>query len=161
MNNSSVIWEEDGRLMPQPIIIVIVVLTIISLITFCIFWKKRNWLERLFWGLISITLLIISTSSIYSIHYDLKCFEKYKNGDYLVIEGQIDTYDSYEVNSIVHDVFTVSDVEFLIPNTSIFGYNFRKIDGSILVTGMNVRIYYIPYKFENIIMKIEKMEPNG
>ena len=56
------------------------------------------------------------------------------------------------------DYFLVNDIEFQVPVfVSAWGYPLKKIDGGILENGMYVKIYYIKYKSENVIMKIEHL----
>ncbi len=60
------------------------------------------------------------------------------------------------------DTFTVEDVEFMAPEfTAIWGDPLRRADGGILQDGMNVSIYYVPYKFENVIMRLEVLSEDS
>lgn len=57
------------------------------------------------------------------------------------------------------DRFCVGDVEFFVPGfVSPWGYPLKNVDGGILKDGIRVRICYIEYKFENVIMKLEIIE---
>ena len=54
------------------------------------------------------------------------------------------------------DSFLVDNVRFEIPCfTTPWGYPLRQQDGGILKEGMYVKIYYVSYKYENVIMKVE------
>ena len=84
-----------------------------------------------------------------------KVYGKYIQGDYLTVEGEVENYMPDPDGANLPDRFSVEDIDFSIPGfTTVWGYPLRHVDGGELQNGLNVKIYYIPYKFENVIMKI-------
>lgn len=85
-------------------------------------------------------------------------YPAYMNEEYEVVEGVIEDYD--EERAV--DYFTVNGVLFSITNPQYtgYGYPFRHADGGVLDNGVRCIIYYVPFKCENVMMKvlIEKCE---
>lgn len=85
-------------------------------------------------------------------------WKKYDSQETMVVEGIVENYEIIKGRDET-DTFTVNDVVFNIPNyASEYGYTLRQKDGSILEDGVMVRITYIEYKTENIIMKLEMLQ---
>ena len=100
--------------------------------------------------LIIICILISHMSSI-SIYND------YLDGEYIIVEGTISNYEiGTGERGAYPDRFTVQGVDFIISdnNSTGYGYSLRHSNGGLLENGKKCKIYYIPYKGENVIMKL-------
>lgn len=104
-----------------------------------------------------ILVFIISCSFYTSIDAKRKVYDEYVDGKFLVVTGEITYYTlAEEGQPRLSDSFYVDDVFFIVPGfVSPWGYPLNRVNGGILEDGMEVIIYYIPYKFENVIMKIQ------
>lgn len=90
-----------------------------------------------------------------------KVYDEYKKGNYLTVEGEIINYDnSFDIKGETqYDTFEVSGLVFHVPSyTTQWGYPLTQSEGSPLENGIKVKICYIPYKSENVIMKLEIVE---
>ena len=88
-------------------------------------------------------------------------YDEYKKGNYFTVEGEIVNYDtSVDIaGETQYDSFEVSGVVFFAPGgTTQWGYPFTQSDGSPLKNGIKVKIRYVPYKYENVIMYLELLE---
>lgn len=88
-------------------------------------------------------------------------YDEYKDGNYCTVEGEITNYYSeYDLsNEVKYDSFEVSGLVFHTPGfTTQWGYPLTQSDGSPLKNGIKVKIRYIHYKFENVIMYLELIE---
>jgi len=116
--------------------------------------------EILFFGFIIAVLSLIIGSLIYC-HIDAKhkVYDQYLKGNYSTVEGYIENYTPDPDGARLPDRFNINDIDFSVPGyVSCWGYPLRKVDGGILENGMKVKICYIHYKYENVIMKIELIE---
>ena len=121
-------------------------------------WKDSGIGGHLFFGGVLAVLLIVIFSSVYS-EFDArsKVYDAYKNGEYQVVEGVISGYTPAEEEQLhLPDNFEVGEVEFCTPGfVSRWGYPLKKTTGGVLENGIQVRIEYVFYKCENVIMKLE------
>lgn len=86
----------------------------------------------------------------------LKVTNKYERGEYSVIEGIITDYEAVDKDSVAgFDTFKVNGIEFRTNSFTGYGYKENQCDGGVLDNGLKVRITYIPYTYENVIMKLE------
>lgn len=87
---------------------------------------------------------------------------KYRNEEYIVVEGIVENYEiGTNEKASFPDRFTINGIPFIISNNphTGYGYTLRHIDGGVVETGTVCKIYYIPYKDENIIMALYIFEP--
>ena len=142
--------------------IVLCIVTVLIVLLLCVFWKIISIGDRCFISFITAFLLFIIFSQIYvAVDAKHKVYDEYAMGNYLVIEGVI--YDYYTSAGEEHpdypDYFCVNDIDFMVPGfASCWGYPLRQVDGGVLRNGMKVRICYINYKYENVIMKLEEYD---
>lgn len=109
-------------------------------------------------------LLIIIGSMVYTYCSSYTVWYTYENSECLVAEGVIEDYISGTKTMTTYpeemqpfpDRFTVSGVDFLVSPTPArgYGYTMRQYDGGVLRNGLHCKIFYVPYKGENVIMKI-------
>ena len=142
----------------NPAFIVFLIITILIFALLVAFWKKIDIGGRFFVSFIIIFCAFIVFCQAYTaIEAKNKVYDEYQKGNYLVAEGEISGYTTAEEGqSNLPDYFYVDNVEFQVPGfVTSWGYPLKKVEGGILENGMKVRICYIEYKYENVIMKIE------
>lgn len=145
----------------NPVMMVLCIIVVFCMVLLAVFWKRVDKGVRCLGAFVIAFLLLIIASQVYmSIDARHKVYDAYHSGDYLIVEGIIEDYslaDEGEPN--LPDSFRVNDVDFQVPGfVSAWGYPLKNADGGVLKNGMRVRIYYVPYKFENVIMKIVQVE---
>ena len=104
---------------------------------------------------------MISTQIYAAIDSEKKVFGEYIKGNYNTAEGYITGYSTdYDMDGNTrYDYFYVSDVYFTTPGfVSRWGYPLTKETDTQLDNEMYVKIHYVPYKFENVIMYLELLE---
>ncbi len=164
--NNSIIYEAQP---PQGISIVFIVVVLVFIILLlygigmCIKQPKTQLVGKIvIFFADAVILLCIVSVAIPAVDSGNKVWNRYLKGDYLVAKGIIDDYEDvkgFTEKDLRYDSFSVSDVEFHVPGfVTVWGYPLMRIEGGVLKNGMNVKIYYIPYKFENVIMKLELLE---
>ncbi|MBQ2676433.1 MAG: hypothetical protein IJF54_03400 [Clostridia bacterium] len=159
---SNVIYDAQpsyGGLSP---VFIILLLVYAALIIYYIYgWiKKADIGFKIFFAIAILILTLVISSSIYT-HIESKSsvYGKYKSGDYSIVEGEIYNYNIPADPGRHSDVFYVGDCEFIVPGfTTIWGYPLRQKDGGILKDGMRVKIYYVKYKFDNVMMRLEVLD---
>ena len=145
----------------HPAFVIFCVITFLIILLVIVFWKKVDTGVRCFTSAIIVFLLFIIFCQAYtSIDTKCKVYNVYVAGEYLTVQGVISDYTLAEEGQLnLPDSFNVDGVEFSVPGfVSAWGYPLKQVDGGVLEEGMYVRIRYIPYKFENVIMKIEILE---
>lgn len=157
---NEILYEAEAFYGINPAFIIFLLVIILMSILLIIFWRKVDIGVKIFISIIIFFFVLICFCQIYvSIDARNKVYNKYQSGQYLVTEGAISNYtvaDKCEPN--LPDYFWVNDIEFKVPGfVSPWGYPLKQIDGGILNDGMNVKIYYIEYKNENVIMRIEHL----
>ena len=81
----------------------------------------------------------------------------YKNGNYVEIEGTVENY-SVSLRENV-EYFTVDGVRFECSYGSpMWGYQ-KQRKNEIIISGRHLKIRYIPFRHENVIVYIEQMVP--
>lgn len=155
---NTILYEAEPFYGINPVFIIFLLIIALMSVLLIIFWKKVDIGVKIFISIIILLLVLICFCQIYvSIDARNKVYNKYQSGQYLVVEGVISNYtvaDDWEPN--LPDSFCVNDIEFKVPGfVSPWGYPLKQIDGGVLDNGMNVKIYYIEYKNENVIMRIE------
>ena len=145
----------------NPAFVMLCLIPVFIIALLIIFWKKVDIGVRCFVSSIIVFILFIIFSQVYiAIDSKHKVYNAYVSGEYLTVEGVISEYTlAEEGQPNLPDSFYVNDVSFSVPGfVSIWGYPLKQVDGGILKDGIYVRICYIPYKFENVIMKLEILE---
>ena len=131
----------------------------LTVLVYAIFnWKNNNSGGKFGMCLVAVLLFLVIGSTIYTYFSTKVLWQTYKDGNCVVTEGLIEDYTEETTEaSELPDRFIVNDVEFIVSNSPSTGYGYplRHRDGGLLQNGMYCRIYYIPYRFENIIMKID------
>lgn len=112
--------------------------------------------EKIFFSFIIVVLSTLVISIGLSGLNSAKVYSAYQRGEAQVVEGVISEYDANLELNEQPDSFMVDGVWFEVPCfTTPWGYPLRQQDGGVLKEGMHVKIYYVSYKYDNIIMKIE------
>ena len=157
----NVIYEAKPYFRVSFAFIVFCVITILSIVLVIFFWKKFDLGARCFLCFILAFLVFIMACGIYTIIDSNKVYSNYSAGKYKTIEGYIYNYrtEYSPAQSVKYDEFYVSNVYFFTPGfVSNWGYPLTQSTGSPLKDGIKVKIHYIPYKFENVIMKLQLLE---
>lgn len=117
-------------------------------------WKTNAVSGKICICLVFILLIMFISVTIYNYFDSDTIWETYQNGDCLVAEGIIEDYKVG--NEGRPDRFTVNGVDFAVSNSSAtgYGYTMRQDSGGVLRNGQYCKIFYVPYKYENVIMKI-------
>lgn len=145
----------------NPAFIVFFIITIIMFTLLVVFRKRVDRGVRYFISFIIAFFVFILSCQVYTaIDAKNKVYDEYQSGNYLVVEGIISGYTTAEKGQAnLPDYFCVDNVEFQVPGfVTSWGYPLKRDEGGVLENGMNVRICYIEYKFENVIMKIEQLD---
>ncbi len=111
--------------------------------------------------LIAMMLFIVGSVVYTMIDGRDKVYDEYEKGNYLTVEGEIVNYDtSVDLKGETQfDLFEVSGLVFYVPGyTTQWGYPITQSEGSPLKNGVKVKIRYVPYKLENVIMYLELLE---
>ena len=145
----------------NPAFVIFCVITVLITLFVIVFWKKVDTGVRcLALAIIVFLLFMISCQAYTSIDAKRKVYNAYVAGEYLEIQGVISDYTlAEEGEPNLPDRFFVNELRFSVPGSvSAWGYPLKQVDGGILQEGITVRICYIPYKYENVIMKLEVIE---
>ena len=142
----------------SPIFIIVTVVSIVLIVLMIKDWKNQKIISKIGMIVVTFTLSIIFISTVYSfLSSQVLVYDKYAKGNYLVAEGTIENY-TQKADHPPADFFDVNNIDFEVPGFTNWGYSLRQRDGGVLKDGVQVRIYYIHYKFENVIMKLELHE---
>ena len=89
--------------------------------------------------------------------------KSYHNNDYSVVEGVIENFIPMKIDGHSQESFIVNEIEFSYNRSNpTYGYHLPKIDGGhITSNGQYVRISYITYNNQNIIIKLELVKYNS
>jgi hypothetical protein len=85
-------------------------------------------------------------------------YDEYLSGNYEIVEGEISDYERKEESHWRGDCdyFYVNGIEFSITPMGVpWGYPLKQSEGGVLKDGMYVKIFYVEYTYQNIIMRIE------
>ena len=157
----NLIYEAKPFYGVKPVFVIFSLVAIFVTLYLILSWGKFDTGDRIFFSIISAVMLLVVFSQVYTaIDAKHKVYNAYVSGEYLTVEGVISEYTlAEEGQPNLPDDFYVNDVSFSVPGfVSIWGYPLKQVDGGILKDGIYVRICYIPYKFENVIMKLEILE---
>lgn len=138
------------------------IISLLFILYLIITWKKSSVSGRFIGCFIAIFLIFTIFSQFYSAFESRqKVYNNYIKGNYKTIEGYISDYQTeYDLSgNTKYDSFCVSNIWFHTPGfASCWGYPLTKATGSQLDNGVKVKIHYIPYKYENVIMYLEILE---
>ena len=89
--------------------------------------------------------------------------KSYHNNDYSVVEGVIENFIPMKIEGHSQESFIVNEIEFSYNRSNpTYGYHLPKIDGGhITGNGQYVKISYITYNSQNIIIKLELVKYNS
>lgn len=142
----------------SPTFIIVTIASIVLIVLMIKDWKNQRIVSKIGMTVVILTLSIIFISMVYSfISSQVLVYNKYAKGKYSVAEGTIENY-TQKADHPPADFFDVSNIDFEVPGFTNWGYALRQRDGGVLKDGVQVRICYIHYKFENVIMKLELLE---
>lgn len=84
----------------------------------------------------------------------------YKNGDYEIVEGYVQKFIPMPYEGHSDESFEINGVKFAYSDYSIqSGYNNAKSHGGVIKgNGQHLKIGYVSYNNENIIVYIEQLE---
>lgn len=110
-------------------------------------------------GLISVHLffLVFILCTFFSYPNTKSIYREYASGEYSIVEGVIEDYEvGTGQRGDYADRFSLEGIFFDLSRTSYtgYGYELRQTDGGVLGNGVRCKIYYVPYRYENIIMKL-------
>lgn len=146
-----------NNLFSTPFVILSVIELILTIDTI-VNWRNNKNSGKIGMLIVLFVPFIIIVSTIYSYCSSQMIWDNYKSGNYYTVEGKIEDYEIGTKEKLAYpDRFTVNGVHFIIaesPSTG-YGYSKRQYDGGSLRNGLYCKIYYIPYRFENVIMKLE------
>lgn len=138
------------------------IITVIIIVLLVVFWKKIDIGGRCVLSFVTVFLLFVISCQIYvAIDARREVYDKYSSGEYSTVEGYIHGYNvQYDkFGNTKYDEFYVDGIRFIVPGfVSCWGYPLTKVDGGVLEDGMHVKINYIFYKCENVIMRLEQLE---
>ena len=154
----TVLYEAKSFYGVNATFIVLCVVTALVIVLLIVFWQKVDIGVRCLLSFIIVFFLFIIGCQIYiEIDARHKVYNEYIAGNYFEVEGEINDYTLAEKGqSRLPDYFDVAGVTFSVPGfVSEWGYPLNRANGGELEEGLYVRVCYVPYKFENVIMKLE------
>lgn len=156
-----IIYEASHNHLVTIPFIIIVVLEILLTVYTVINWKYNSTSGRIGMCFVGIFLLMIISAIIFKYLSTQSIWNDYKNNNYQIVEGIIENYEvGTDEKLSFPDRFSIEGTEFVVSNhpSTGYGYSLRQYDGGVLRDGCKCAIYYVPYGFENVIMKIELLE---
>lgn len=86
-------------------------------------------------------------------------YNNYNNNNYNIVSGEVTMFIAGSSDYSKVESFYVNNVKFEYSNSNYCGYNKTKNEGGIITgNGQKLKIGYINYKSENIIVSIEQIE---
>lgn len=154
--NYKIIYEAQRSYGISPIFFIFAISSVIIIFLIVRVWKNQNMGSRIGLAIVIFTIAIILISTLYGyLSSKVLIYDRYVKGECSTVEGNIVNYMQHTDHPPT-DTFNVSDTDFYVPGyTTIWGYPIRQRDGGVLKNGLHVRIKYIHYKSENVIMKLE------
>jgi len=140
--------------------IILIIAFLLLLIYIIVNWKRNALSGKIGMAFVDSFLFIVIVCLVFG-GWDAKknVYDEYINGNYYTVEGVIKNYNNNSNDTIKYDYFKVDDVLFSVPgSTTSWGNPLRKRNGGVLKNGVKVRIYYVFYKYENVIMKVENIK---
>lgn len=117
--------------------------------------------ERVFaiFGLcvVSCVLLVTLTTTIID-YYNIQ--KIYNDRNWLIVEGEVEDFIPMELEGHSSESFTVNGVNFTYSRSApTYGYHLAKVDGGYIKgNGQKIRIHYVNYNNNNLILKLEIKE---
>ncbi len=134
-------------------VIIFSIIAVIELIFF-IFTRRGGLVEIFTFGLIELVLLIIIFSSIYTaVDYNKCVYEEYMNNNAKIVTGIVHDYE-VDNEAFGPDRFMVLNQDFVLEGGTNGSY-YKQSEGGIIKNGTRLKIWYIPYKYENYIARID------
>lgn len=100
----------------------------------------------------SLTLLLIARSQY------INLIKPYQNGEYYEVEGIVENFSPMPSGGHKRESFTIEDVFFEYGSGGSAGYCKPRVEGGVIGgDGHHLRIRYIPYNGNNVIMYIEQL----
>lgn len=122
-------------------------------------WRRQVFSTRILLLFLMLFIGFLMFCSIYQyIDVRMNITDKYIDGNFEIVEGRIYNYEAVEKHEQGTDYFYVDNVMFTLSSFTGYGYNVEQRDGGVLKNGMSVKIYYVPYKYENVMMRVELLE---
>lgn len=153
----STVYEASPRQFLTAPLVIAAVLEVLLLVYAVVNWKNSAKAGKIgmcvVGGFLSV-IFLVTTAGHWS---SQSIWREYQKGEYQIAEGTIENYEvGSEEKASFPDRFTVNDTEFIIAEQPAFGYGYalRQNDGGALRNGLKCKIFYVPYKYENVIMKI-------
>jgi len=119
--------------------------------------KVPHLIASLIWLVISGFLIV--NLMIHSLTVYRHVYLPYTNGEYEIVEGEVQDFDpaSYEyIISLGADQFMVEGITFSVGNLELAGLRKNAANGGpIYIEGQRVVIYYIPLYGKNYIVRID------
>lgn len=138
-----------------------VVICVFLVLTVCytaFTWKKDKISGNAVKCFIAVFLSTIIIITVVSFVKTQELYKQYENKEYNVVEGTIENYTTnITERGMFPDTFSVNGIEFEVskdPSTG-YGYPVQMADGGLLYDGLWCRIVYIPFRYENVIFKVE------
>jgi hypothetical protein len=129
------------------------------------FLIKRNsfmaWIFTVLALIIGIFLIVVAFWAL-SDHQKQtnELLKTYQNGNYLSVEGKVENFHAKPPEGHDSEHFNIGEVYFDLPAPSSYGYSkCKNFGGDIKGDGQLVKIRYINYNGENVIMKLEIASP--
>ena len=101
--------------------------------------------------IITLTTTIIDYCNVQSI---------YNDGEFMIVEGEVEDFVPMKLDGHSSESFSLNGVKFSYSRSiPINGYHLAKVDGGyIKENGQIIRIHYINYNGDNLILKLEIKE---
>ena len=149
------IYEVGDSSISFPLVFILICIAELGLIIYTVLkWKQIDISGK---GLICFLLaflLMVILVTIREYYITKATLQSYERGEYLIAEGVIEDYDtSFADSRNGPDHFSVNSVDFDITGSGI-GYLYRQRDGGVLRNGLHCKIYYVPDRCFNVIMKL-------
>lgn len=161
-----VLYEAQRASFPILMVLILTIVALIFLVLNIWSWKRNEVAARI--CLTVITALLLAVVGIVFVEYSKtqEIFALYECGEYQQVTGVITDYTVRQTDSqeAIPDDFLVSGITFYAHSSgsAAFGYGYpRRSDGGQLENGQIVMIYYSPYQYENVILKILLLDDNS
>ena len=109
--------------------------------------------------LIIIPLIVVSFVCTEYTKQNLYIINRYKTGDYSIVEGTVENYKPMPVEGHANESFSISGIEFSYSNiSSMAGYSKTKHYGGVITgDGQRLKVGYVEYKGNKYIVYISEV----
>ena len=154
-------YEIENNFFPYYILIPELLLIIFGFLAYKSIKLKYNKILSVLLSIITILSTTLCITSIYEF-YNVKTniVESYFAGEYLTVEGKIESFDPLSLNGNGTESFEVNGIEFRYSDSALnyIGYKTTSVEGGVITNnGQKVRIRYVyndTYDM-NIILKLD------